>query len=108
MLFYVLALLVLYVSMTTKKQTLPNTPSHLVYNEMVERGDNASLFMELETEFISAGSVGEAVELSTLIKETFPDYDFGYHTEMIKNVSYAEHASVPSVAYSSVGRRTFG
>jgi len=93
--------------LTTKKQTLPNTPSHVVYNQMVERGDNAKLFLELENEFIESKNVGEAVELSTLIKETFPEYDFGYHTEMIKKVSYAEHTTLPSVSYSSSGHRMF-
>jgi len=52
------------------------------------------LFTELETAFVDTKSVGAALELSTLIKETFPDYDFGYHTEMIKNVSYVEHTGL--------------
>lgn len=95
MLFYALALLVLYMSMTAKKQTLPHTPSHLVYTQMVDKGEDAQLFLELETALIESRSAGEAVELSTLIKETFPDYDFGYHTAMITHASRAEHTISP-------------
>ena len=94
MLFYALALLVIYLGITAKKQPLPNTPSQAVYTQMIKRGDDAKLFTELETAFIDTKNVGAALELSTLIKETFPDYDFGYHTEMIKNVSYVEHTGL--------------
>jgi hypothetical protein len=95
MLFYALALLVLYMSMTAKKATLPHTPSHLVYTQMVDSGDDAKTFLELETALIEARSASQAVELSTLIKETYPDYDFGYHTEMITRASRVEHTIAP-------------
>jgi hypothetical protein len=62
---------------------------------MVDRGDDAKMFLELETALIEASTLGEAVELSTLIKETFPDYDFGYHTEMITRAARAEHTISP-------------
>jgi len=95
MLFYILAIIVFYLSLTSKKQTLPNTPSHLVYERMLDNGDDAKLFMEMESALIEADTVGRALEISVEIKERFPDYDFGYHTEMIKAISRGVHGVVP-------------
>jgi hypothetical protein len=95
MLFYLFALLVLYVSMTAKKETLPHTPSHLVYERMVDDGEDAQLFLEMETALIEADSVGRAFEISLAIKERFPDYEFGYHSEMIKGTSRGVHTISP-------------
>ena len=91
MLFYLFALVVLYMSVTAKKETLPHTPSHLVYERMVDSGDDALLFLEMETALIEADSVGRAIEISLAIKERFPNYEFGYHTEMIKATSRDVH-----------------
>ena len=60
MLLYLLAILVLYMSATAKKETLPHTPSHIVYERMVDNGDDAQLFLEMETALIEADSVGQA------------------------------------------------
>jgi hypothetical protein len=95
MLFYLFALLVLYVSMTAKKETLPHTPSHLVYERMVDDGEDAQLFLEMETALIEADSVGRAFEISLAIKERFPEYEFGYHSEMIKGTSRGVHTVSP-------------
>jgi hypothetical protein len=95
MLFYLFALLVLYVSMTAKKETLPHTPSHLVYERMVDDGEDAQLFLEMETALIEADSVGRAFEISLAIKERFPEYEFGYHSEMIKGTSRGVHTISP-------------
>jgi hypothetical protein len=91
MLFYIVALVVLYMSITANKETLPHTPSHLVYERMVDNGDDALLFLEMETALIEADSVGRAIEISLAIKERFPNYEFGYHTEMIKSTSRDVH-----------------
>jgi hypothetical protein len=95
MLFYLFALLVLYMSMTAKKETLPHTPSHLVYERMVDDGEDAQLFLEMETALIEADSVGRAFEISLAIKERFPEYEFGYHSEMIKGTSRGVHTVSP-------------
>ena len=95
MLFYLFALLVLYMSMTANKETLPHTPSHLVYERMVDDGEDAQLFLEMETALIEADSVGRAFEISLAIKERFPDYEFGYHSEMIKGTSRGVHTISP-------------
>lgn len=95
MLLYLLAILVLYMSATAKKETLPHTPSHIVYERMVDNGDDAQLFLEMETALIEADSVGRAFEISLAIKEKFPDYDFGYHSEMIKGTSRGVHTISP-------------
>jgi hypothetical protein len=95
MLFYIFAFLVFYLSMTAKKETLPHTPSHLVYERMVDSGDDAHVFLEMETALIEADSVARALEISLEIKDRFPDYEFGYHTEMIKATSRGVHGVVP-------------
>lgn len=95
MLFYLFALVVLYVSLTTKKETLPHTPSHRMYERMLDDGEDAHLFLEMETALIEAQSVGRAVEISVAIKERFPAYEFGYHTELIKAISRGVHGAAP-------------
>lgn len=96
MLFYLFAVVVLYVSLTTKKETLPHTPSHRMYERMLDDGEDALLFLEMESALIEADSVGRAVEISLAIKDRFPGYEFGYHTEMIKATSRGVHGAVPS------------
>lgn len=94
--FYILALIVLYLA-ATKPKPLSPSPAQDVYKQMVDNGEDAKtieLYMEMEDALIRETNPSVAIALSNTIKETFPDYDFGYHTTMIKikSVNYSSFA----------------
>jgi len=88
--FYILAAIVLYVTMTQSKAPPTSSPSHDVYTQMVDNGEDAEtigLYMEMEEALLKETNPSVALALSTTIKETFPDYEFGYHTTLIKIIA---------------------
>ena len=96
MFFYVVAFVVLWMTLqSAPKNELPShSPSQKMYMQMVDDGADVQTFMEMESVFLQCDTVGCAVGMSTLVKETFPDYDFGYHTGIIKKISHVEQHRV--------------
>ena len=88
--FYIFAALVLYVTMTQSKAPPASSPSHDIYTQMVDNGEDAdtiNLYMEMEDALVKETNPSVALALSMRIKETFPEYDFGYHTTLIKIIA---------------------
>lgn len=95
MLFYLVAFIVLFITMQSPKNELPShSPSQKVYMQMVDDGADVEAFLEMEGALLRCDTVPCAVGLSTLIKDTFPHYEFGYHTGIIKMISHLEQHRV--------------
>jgi len=54
---------------------------------MIENGDDAKLFMQMENALVCEKNPSVAIAMSNTIKETFPEYDFAHHTTLIKTIS---------------------
>lgn len=88
--FYILAALVLYLVVNTKEKPLTHPPSQDVYKQMVDNGEDAETikaYLEMEDALLKETRPSLAIQGSTAIKERFPNYDFGYHTTIIKFIS---------------------
>ena len=88
--FYILAALVFYIATTTKEKPLTWSPSQDIYKQMVDNGEDADViraYLEMEAELITETNPSRALVLSVQIKETFPKYDFGHHTTLIKFIA---------------------
>lgn len=100
--FYILAIMVFFLVTYTKEKPLSYAPSQDVYTQMVdngEDGDTIRAYLEMESALIQETDPARAIALSTEIKETFPDYDFGHHTTMIKFI--AASSGAPYIASPS-------
>ena len=60
------------------------------YLEMHANGESQErlkTFVQMEDQFIGSPHIVQATIISNKIKETFPKYDFSYHTTQLKRIS---------------------
>ena len=60
------------------------------YLEMHANGESQErlkTFVQMEDQFIGSPHIVQATITSNKIKETFPQYDFSYHTTQLKRIS---------------------
>jgi hypothetical protein len=60
------------------------------YLEMHANGESQErlkTFVQMEDQFIGSPRIVQATIISNKIKETFPKYDFSYHTTQLKRIS---------------------
>ena len=60
------------------------------YLEMHANGESQErlkTFVQMEDQFIGSPHIVQATIISNNIKETFPKYDFSYHTTQLKRIS---------------------
>jgi len=101
MLYIVLAIVILALMYESKKAegSLSEGASKDMYTRMRKDGmsqDGLKKFVQMEAAFLKLEQqsvrsgipyIGDAIILSNLIKQTFPKYDFSYHTIHLKQIA---------------------
>lgn len=84
MFYILLGLLILFLLSSEKEH------HNHVYKQMKNNGMNEKelkTFVILEDKLVSSSNLVEATLLSNKIKETFPNYNFSYHTTYLKRIA---------------------